>query len=71
MSQSLCANLILIYRNIFPCPAHDYPYTTITLSSECPLLIPLNTSENIWFSDVFRRDQKGTMEEKGSYQYLA
>ena len=29
------------------------------------LFIPLNTSENLWISDVFGRDQKKTLRRKG------
>ena len=33
--------------------------------SQCFYLIPLKTSENFWFSDVFEGDQKGAFGRKG------
>ena len=37
----------------------------LTLPSKCSLLIPLKPSEDLWFSDVLRGDQKGILGRKG------
>ena len=37
----------------------------LSLSSQFSLLIPLKTSENLWFSDVFRGIKMEHWEEKG------
>ena len=34
-----------------------------TFSTNVPLLYPLKTSENLWFSDAFRRYRSGTLVE--------
>ena len=42
----------------------------LTLSSQCSPLISPKTSENLWFFDVFRRDQKETLGRKWLTQPL-
>ena len=40
------------------------------LSTNVPLLFPLKTSENLWFSDVFRRCRSGTLAESGLRMFV-